>query len=53
MSGDKPVMTYRELQIADAKHNMWKIALQTRIEHVRDGCPLERGALGCVVCEVP
>lgn len=49
----KPTITYEELVRKDAQANIRRLLHELRIEHVRDGCPLERGYAACVVCEVP
>lgn len=50
---DKPTSTFEEFLSEDARANLRRLEHQLRLEHKRDGCPLERGAAGCPVCGVP
>lgn len=49
----KPTVSYAELVREDAQANIRRLRHQLRIEHARDGCPVDRGMAGCSVCGVP
>lgn len=53
LGAEKPVQTFQEFIREDAEINILKWWADRRREHLVEGCPLERGFAGCVICEVP